>query len=126
MGQSTDAFARMSATILSGQAVSDALELQKLSLIGLAVLIPSAWTAADIGFEVSEDNSTWVQLYDDAGARVKITGINTGASRLYIAPAEAWAIGAFPYMRFVSLNTGTGANENQVAQRALKLIRLAT
>jgi hypothetical protein len=126
MGQSTDAFSSISVTIENGAAVSDGVQLAKLSLIGVAVLVPSAWTGADIGFEVSVDGSVWVPLYDDTGARVKISGVATNASRVYIAPAEVWAAGAFPYLRLVSLNTSTGANINQGGARSLMLIRLAT
>lgn len=126
MGQSTDAFARMSGTIANGAAVSDAFDISKLQMLCAAVLVPSAWTAADIGFEVSIDGVTWVSLHDDEGNRIKITGVVTNASRLYIAPAKSWALGAFPYVRIVSLNTSNGANINQGADRTVILVRLSS
>lgn len=126
MAQSTDAYVRSSAVIAGGEAISNAVDISKLQLLGVAVIVPSAWTGADIGFEVSVDGSVWVPLYDDTGARVKISGVATNTSRVYIAPAEVWAAGAFPYLRLVSLNTSTGANINQGGVRSLMLIRLAT
>lgn len=126
MGQSTDAYARKAVTIASGAAVSESIALTGINLLGVGVLVPNAWTAANIGFEVSEDGTTWIPVYDKEGARITITGIATAAVGLYIAPSEAWVMGAFPHMRCVSLNTSTGANINQGAARSLKVIRLSS
>ncbi len=126
MSNSTDAYARQSATIANGAAVSTAIDVSKLQLLGIAVVVPAAWTAADIGFEVSSDGTTWIPLQDDTGARIKIAGVTTNASKAYIAPSGAWAVGAFPYARLVSLNTSTGANANQAAERLLTFVRLSS
>lgn len=116
---------RATVAIASGAAVSETVTLTTTRPRGLAVLVPSAWTAADIGFEISTDNSAWVPLYGDTGLRIKITTIATAASQLYIAPTEVWAACAFPYLRLASLNTGTGANANQGAARSLIVVLLA-
>jgi hypothetical protein len=126
MAQSTDAYVRSSAVIAGGEAISNAVDISKLQLLGVAVIVPSAWTAADIGFEGSIDGVLWAPLCDDEGVRIKITGVTTNQSKLYIAPSGAWALGALPYMRFVSLNTSNGANINQAANRELTFIRLSS
>lgn len=127
MSQSTDAYVRKEAAIVSGAAVSAAINIIGLGLVGAGVLVPAGWTAADIAFEVSVDGLTWYPVYDETGTRVKVSGISTSESRLYIAPAQAWIAGAFPYMRFVSIDTSTGANKNQdTSDKTLTLVRLAT
>lgn len=119
----TDAAYRAETTIASGAAASGGLKLTGYR--GLAVQTPAAWTAANIGFEVSEDDSTYVPLYDEDGARVVISGVATGAAAVYIAPAEVWAAGVYPYVRLASLDTADGSAENQAAARTLKVIALS-
>lgn len=119
----SDAAFRATATIASGAAVSNALKLTGYR--GLAVQTPATWTAANIGFEVSEDGTTFIPLYDEDGARVVISSVATGAAQLYCAPAEAWACGVYPYVRLASLDTADGSAENQAAARTLKVIALA-
>jgi len=119
----SDAAFRATATIASGAAVSNALAMTGYR--GLAVQTPAVWTAANIGFEVSEDGTTFVPLYDEEGARVVISSVATGAARLYCAPAQAWACGVYPYVRLASLDTADGSAENQAAARTLKVIALA-
>lgn len=119
----TDAAFRAETTIAIGAAVSSGLKLTGYR--GLAVQTPATWTAANIGFEVSEDGSTFVPLYDEDGARVVISGVVTNAAALYIAPAEVWAAGVYPYVRLASLDTADGSAENQAAARTLKVIALS-
>jgi hypothetical protein len=107
--------------IANAAAVSGSFDVNAQGGRGFAVEVPVAWTAADIAFEVSDDDSTYVPLYSDTGARVKITNIATAAVQVYIVPAEAWAIGAYLFMRLVSIDTSTGANTNQGAERTLKV-----
>lgn len=119
----SDAAFRATVTIASGAAVSSSLKLTGYR--GLAVQTPAVWTAANIGLEVSEDDSTFVPLYDEDGARVVISSVATGAAGLYLMPAEAWACGVYPYVRLASLDTADGSAENQAAARTLKVIALA-
>ena len=90
---------------------------------GLGVIVPSVWTAANIGF-YGVSGADEVPLYDDEGNLIVISGIATGARRLYIAPSGVWALGAFPKFRLASLNTATGAAVNQGAQRLLRVVFL--
>lgn len=127
--QDTTARGRVDVIIANGAATSENIfkgdgEITARGFRGLVVVTPAAWTAADIGFEASSDGSAWLPLMDNAGARVRITGVATSAARAYVAPSTAWGAGAFPFVRLVSLNTGTGANENQGAARTLTVVLL--
>lgn len=89
-------------------AVTPTISLIGLGPRGIAVLIQAAaanWVAADMGFEVSDDGSFFVPLCKNDGTRVLISGISTAFTRLYIAPAEAFPLGAWPYMRLASVST---------------------
>ena len=100
-------------------------EARRRGFRGLAIEVPALWTAADIGFEVSRDASNYFKLCDEFNQRIKITGITTNEARVYIAPAALWAAGFYPYVRLASLNTSTGASENQLsADRTLRVILL--
>ncbi|NDJ59937.1 MAG: hypothetical protein GYB67_02365, partial [Chloroflexi bacterium] len=109
----TDPVFRADCTIAAGAAVSTALDISAIGPRGLAVAVPAVWTAADIGFEVSVGTAPWLPLYDEAGDRGVLTGSATTAARLSAAPAAVWALGVYPRLRLVSLNTTTGAALNQ-------------
>ncbi len=123
--QDTTGQNRLTVTIANGAAASSDLyagsdgRVRARGLRLLSVRTPSAWTAADIGFEVSADGSTWLKVYDEEGARIKITGIATSAAGVYTAPAKLAMVGMWPYVRLVSLNTSSGADVNQAAERTL-------
>ena len=111
-----------SVVIANNASLSAAIDAAGLQFQSVSVEVPSAWTAADIGFQVSRDNSTFVPLfYDDAGTRtrVKLTQIKTDGAGVYVAPAEAWALSVYPYFKLESLNTSTEAAVNQGAERTL-------
>ncbi len=108
-------------TIASAAAVSSSIDTREHGPRGLAVELPGAWTAANIAFEVSADDDTWIPVRDETGTRVAITGLQTAEAGAYIAPAEMWIVGSYAYLRLVSVNTSTGANLNQAAERTLKV-----
>lgn len=110
--------------IANGEADSASIDMSDQPPRGIAVLVPGAWTAADIGFEVSSDDSTWYPLQNDTGGLVKITGITTDAAGYYVAPAGTWAIGGWQYMRLNSLDTGDETAENQGAARTMTVVFL--
>ncbi len=93
-------------------------------LRGLAVLVPPAWTAADIGF-VAIHGPVAQPIRDSLGSLVVITGIVTDASFVYVAPSSIWVLGAANKARLISINTdGTGSYVTQGAVRGLKVFRL--
>ena len=123
--QETTAAQQLAITIANGAAVSGDIyggsdgRIRANGFRLMSILVPSAWTAADIGFEVSADGSTWVKVYDEEGARIKITNVATAAAGVYAVPAKLGLVGMWPYLRLVSLNTSTGADANQGAARSL-------
>lgn len=104
-------------TIASGAAVSDALDLGFEDAIGGVVFVPSAWTAADIGFQVDHGSGTFVPLRTEAAALVMIDG--PAASNAYTLP-EALLRSAGK-IKLWSQN-GSGTNVNQAADRTLVVV----
>ncbi|HXG66938.1 MAG TPA: hypothetical protein VNO70_17680 [Blastocatellia bacterium] len=112
------------ATIPSGQSLSDAVDLGPGVLSG--ILMPAAWTAAALTFQVSVDGVTFYNLTKDAASDVQI---QAQAGRAY--PVEAAAAFAdtlyegnpFTGFRYVKVRSGTsGAPVNQGAERQITLI----
>jgi hypothetical protein len=108
-------------TVAINTAVSSKYNIGGQGGRGFVVQVPVVWETANIAFEVSDEEAptNWYPLYTETGSRVQITGIDTSSIRSYIAPPESWAMGAYRWMRLVSVNTSTGANENQTAARTL-------
>ena len=103
-----------SVTIASGGNLSDAIDFRRFSF--LTVHMPSAWTAASIGFKISGSaGGTFQALYDDDGNLVQID--SPSASATYSAPA---ALGGAHFVKLWSQN-GSGSNTNQAAARTLAL-----
>jgi hypothetical protein len=100
-------------TILSGGAESNPIGFAQYS--GGILLVPSAWSAADIGFVVNTvPGGTFVPLTDD-GTQVEITGVVVDTA--YVLPPEVFAA---THIKLWSQSGGTGVN--QAADRVLKLI----
>lgn len=104
--------------IPSGAARSEPIQNAGWGLIGV-ILNGTAWTAADIGLEVSADRATWVLLTAQDGVNVRLTALPTGAAFARTFGNNAEDVVAFPWFRLVSLNTASSADINQAAQRNL-------
>ncbi len=103
------------ATISNGQSLSAAVSLGGLRLFG--IVMPSAWTAAGLTFQMSHDGgATWVNMYDANGNELTVTA---GMSR-YIAldPANFAAV---HMLKVRSGTTGTPVNQGQDATMQLIL-----
>lgn len=99
-------------TILSGAALSDALPLYGRQITGL--LMPAAWTTADVTLSVSLDGSTYVDLYDSSG-EVVLTAAASVFIGLNVAPMFAPA--------YVKVRSGTSATPvNQAADRDIIVV----
>jgi len=59
------------ATIANGAALSNATPLGEKTLVG--IVMPAAWTAATITFQVSVDDTTFNELQDGAGNAISYT-----------------------------------------------------
>jgi hypothetical protein len=98
--------------IAAGEAESNVLDISRVA--SLTVHMPTAWTAASIGFKVSPTPSgTYLPLYDDDGNLLQIDG--PVANRAYVAPTAAGK------PRFVKLwsQNGAGVDTVQAAERTL-------
>lgn len=105
------------ATIASGQSLSDGVSVGGLRLFG--IVMPAAWTDANITFQASfDDGSTWVDAYDadtiSAGNEYKISA---AASRFIGLDPNYFA--AIPMIRLRS-----GTSSLPVAQAAARTITL--
>lgn len=78
----------LTATIADGAALSGAFYMGD-HVVG-HVTIPTSWTAANMGFQVSDsENGTYTILRkDDSDAPVQIENIATGAGRSYALPTK--------------------------------------
>lgn len=106
-------------TIANGASASGAVDFRPFVVGGL--ITPAAWTAADIAFLVStEEAGTYAQLRThDTDALVKVTGITTDAADPRRLPLE---LAGWPWFKIQSVNTSTGAAENQGAARIITLV----
>lgn len=103
-------------TIAQDASASSALKLGGLST-PIAILMPAAWTAAGLSAEISVDGVTYYPVYITAGTLVTITTAASQAVRL--SPLD---YSGLMYLRFRSVNTGTGAAVTQAAARTLTII----
>ena len=114
------ATSKVTVTIANAAATSSSFKLAGQRIA--AIVVPSAWTAADITFEIAEPAGTWVKVVDQAGALVKMTGVATAASECQLLPEIADRMVAHGLIRLASTNTASEADINQGAARSLVVI----
>lgn len=114
--------ASATATILSGQSITDAIDLGANRLHRL--ITPTAWTAAAITFQSSDDGVSYRDLYtvavDGTATEVSIAsaGIPTAAARSFVLDPVV-----FLGVRYLKVRSGTSAAAvNQGADRTLTLV----
>ncbi len=97
-------------TIANGASLSNAIDLGSLRLV--AIVMPVAWTPADITFLGSVDGDTYSNVYLGDGVEYSVSA---DASRLiFIEPIY------FSMIRYLQLRSGTaGVPVNQGAARVL-------
>ncbi len=98
-------------TIPNGTALSNTVDYRDFAFALLHM--PAAWTAADIGFQVSSDpNGTFLPLYDALGVLVEI--ISPAANQAHAIPVDVLA------SRFFKLwSQNVAVDANQGAERSL-------
>jgi hypothetical protein len=97
----------------SGTASNIVTDLAGWQLLG--VMMPAAWTAADLGFKFGLDGTTLYQVVKDGDPVAE-----TVAASQYISLAHLGLI--CPYaLQVLSLDAGDGTAEAQVAARTLTL-----
>lgn len=120
-------------TISSGTALTSALTLdtisgvtetfnamsQKLGMRLGGIIMPSAWTAANLTFQVSADGISFHDLRDKYDAEVMVS---VSANNGYVLDLADWL--TLPYLK---IRSGTAAAPvNQAATRTLTLLLRAT
>lgn len=101
-------------TIPSGTAVAPKVNFGGRRLQG--IMLPAAWTAADLTFQSSIDDSTYVNLYDEAGVEVNVKAAASRAVRF----SNIWL---WAGIKFLIVRSGTSAVPvNQAANRDIGLI----
>lgn len=108
------------ATITSGAAVSGKIDLSGgsgLTMVGL--LMPAAWTAAAIGFQITfDDGTTWFEAYTTAGVPLQIASPVAGKYH----PLDPADFNSFAKFRLHSATAGTTTDVNQGADRVFSVI----
>jgi len=107
------------AAFVINTAISGAISLEHW--IGGQVVVPSAWTAANMGFKVSDSaTGTFTILKDDVGTPVQISNITTNASYAYSLPTELFK-SRYIKLWSKSATAGTVTDVNQAAARSLSV-----
>jgi hypothetical protein len=104
--QAKPAITTATATILAGQWLSTSVDLTAGNMVML--ITPDDWTAANIGFQFSEDNINFRDLYDDSGHMI----LKPIGPQRAINVDPTFTAGAL-YVKFVS-----GSRLNPVLQAA--------
>ena len=104
----------MSVTIANGASLSNTIDTLGFPLVG--ILMPAAWTAADITLKAAPDAAANVaSVYDEAGTEINLKG---AASQLIAIPLTK-----LTGLRYVQVRSGTAALAvNQAANRVLGLV----
>lgn len=101
------------ATIQNGQSLSQVIDLNNSVLT--IIVMPAAWTSANLTFQTSVDGSTWANLFDDSGNEISVTVAQT---RAVVLTGVEW-LG----IKLLKIRSGTaGSPVNQGAERDLTLI----
>jgi hypothetical protein len=110
----TDRLNTRTVTIASGASLSNALnDLDGQILVG--IVMPADWTAANLTVQLSHDDSTFNNQYDEAGTEVTIVA----AANRYINLTPANHLGATA----LKIRSGTsGTAVNQAADRIITLV----
>lgn len=98
-------------TIAAGAAVSAKIKLG--NRVPLALFMPAAWTTAAITFQVSRDDVTYVDLFDDGGNEVTIAegAVTAGIGKAIALTGIAGALAVAEWIKIRSGVTATPVNQ---------------
>lgn len=100
------------AAIANGASLSGAVNLGDSRAVML--MMPSAWTAAVLTFQVSRDGTNFKNLYDKDGQEYTA---QAAADRAVLLPLAEWA-----GIEHIKIRSGTsGAAVNQTADRSIEI-----
>lgn len=101
-------------SIANGASLSD-----EIAILGdvVAIIMPSAWTAANLTFQAGSDDTAVANMYDEFGNEYTVTA---AASRyIFVDPAD------FAGVAKLKVRSGTsGSAVNQGAARTVKVVTL--
>ena len=103
-------------SIAASAALSSAIKLG--NRVPLALLMPAAWTTAAITFQVSQDGTTFYDLFDDGGNEVAVAegAVTAGVGK---AIALTGIAGALAVAEWIKVRSGVTATPvNQAATRS--------
>lgn len=102
--------------ILISQATSDAIDIRTAA--NLAIVMPTAWTAAGLSFLGSDSiDGTFQSIYNDAGTEITATAT---ASQNVSMNTAVMNITQFAYIKIRSGTAGTPVV--QAAERSIKVV----
>jgi hypothetical protein len=92
----------------------------------VAVITPAVWTAADIGFQVSLNNTDFNHVVDPARTTAatsfaRIINVEAAAGRFYVVP-EALDFPLGSELKITSINIASNADVNQAAARTIQVV----
>lgn len=100
-------------TIANGASLSDAAQVDGAALVG--IVMPAAWTAANLTLQASHDDSTYNNMYDELGTEKTIVA----STSRYISLNPADFLGT----NSVKVRSGTsGTPVNQGGDRSIILV----
>lgn len=104
-------------TIANGASKSEYIATQGMALVG--IMMPAAWTAADIGYEASWDKDKFNPVYGNGG--IASTTVATASTYIAFPQSDAAFI---PYLKLTSVAAGGGSvtPANQGAERTIYLL----
>lgn len=106
-----------SVTIAAGASLSGAIDLATMRLSG--IVVPAAWTTANLTFQASADGATFNDLYDALGGEYTVQ-VGGPARHLQLPLAD------FLGLRWLKLRSGTAAAAvNQAGGRTLGLVLIS-
>jgi len=102
--------------IPNGTAISNSVKLGGAGISG--IFMPAVWSAAGLGFSVSQDDVTYFGLFDEAGAEISLVV----AAATYVQLTNLSRFAGFSADLFLKVRSGTIAVPvNQGAARTLLL-----
>jgi len=109
-----------SVVIADAAALSRAVNFSRVA--GGMVIVPTSWTAANLGFYVCDTfGGTYVILRDESGNPVQISNILTTGARAYALPAELYGA-TFVELWSKSSTAATETDTNQSGAITLTLM----
>lgn len=104
----------ISVTIANGTSLSGEVNVNSKRIVG--IIMPAAWTAANLSLQAAITGTTFGEVQDNGGTALAITA----AAGVYIAIPDTVALRGLGRVKVRSGTSGTPVN--QAAERTLQLV----